>query len=476
MTYPRSGRTLPAALLCCVLGACGAPGAKTTVAPTPARPVSGEYVVTAYSTVVGPIRFRMDAEPTETGFRANTPTGVAWLRVGGLQGLLGPVLAPFLFPRGMIVTWESALPEGETPGEGTIGVGTLDSMRIPTRMTSTDEPVELRLRDGRVIALLDLRRSEGDWTPPDYPALAAATREAMGELLYDPALARSAAVRRYLRDVDRAAELARDDVEFYFGLFFAARTHLRFTAPLLYPRDDDGASRAMFEGRPAQPLPYAITRDAESGVTTLRFEAFIGDEMVDRAFAEALSPTPRGLVIDLRSCVGIDLSHLRAASWVIGEPLDAGAFIGGASRATALGGAYADLPMIDFPPEGSSAAVQARLDAFGAARVRVLPRPNAYRGPVAVTSSGRTSSTGEALVAALGQARAATVVGERTSGKPLLAREKDLGQGWSLRVAGYDFLPPDGETITGRGHEPDVRTSRGAAPTEAIKLLRARAE
>ncbi|MDX2131048.1 MAG: S41 family peptidase [Planctomycetota bacterium] len=472
MTIARRGVLGALIVLACLAGACGTRPARTDVAPTPARPLSGEYIATLHTTYVGPLRFRMAAEPTPDGFKANTPPGVAWDRMGGLERLLGPVVAPYLFPRGMILTWESELPTDDGPGQGSIGVGTMDVMRIRTRMTSMTEPIEVRFRDGRLIALLTLEREPASWSPPDYPALAASIREAMPATLFNPSLARGAQVRRYLADLEQSAALARDDAEFLFGAFFAARANLKITAPLMYPRDD-ALSRALFAGRAATPQPYRVVHDPATGICTVQFDAFIDDALVDRAFLAALAPAPKAVILDLRSCSGVDLSSLRAASWLIGEPLDAGVYFSGAARDQTLDERGRTAGSITFGPTDASPDLTARLETMGAARITVQPREGAFTGPLVVLTSSRTSSTGESLAIALGASRAMKVIGERTAGKPLLAREADLGQGWALRVAGYDYLSPDGESYTGNGYSPDIRTSREVAPRRATGVLRA---
>src|SRR4051812_31597978 len=140
------------------LGGCGtAPAHPHPVrAYGPALPLNGDYDLTIHTPWIGPIQTHITAAPTETGFKANTRPGVAWSMIGGFEGFIGPLFMPFLFPSGMILTWDSTLPSAEKPGEGTIGIGTLPAMRVRTRMTGPDRPIEAVLKDGRTVALLTL--------------------------------------------------------------------------------------------------------------------------------------------------------------------------------------------------------------------------------------------------------------------------------------------------------------------------------
>src|ERR1044071_4723754 len=86
-------------------------------------PLRGVYKATVRAPFIGPVSARLSAAPSEHGFVANSRPGVAWDMIGGLEGILGPVLAPYLFPGGVILTWRSGLPGEGNPGEGFIGVG-----------------------------------------------------------------------------------------------------------------------------------------------------------------------------------------------------------------------------------------------------------------------------------------------------------------------------------------------------------------
>src|SRR5262245_16226839 len=108
-----------------VLAGCGT----TPAHPHPVRgsgpavglPLNGDYDVTLRTPWFGPVTTHFIAAPTDDGFKANTRPGVAWKMIGGFTGFLGPMFTPFLFPSGMILTWNSTLPTADRPGEGTIG-------------------------------------------------------------------------------------------------------------------------------------------------------------------------------------------------------------------------------------------------------------------------------------------------------------------------------------------------------------------
>lgn len=465
---PRLAALTLCLLLLSLASACGVRPARPDVPITPARPLSGEYTATIHTTFVGPIRARMVAEPTPDGFKANTPPGAAWALIGGLEKVLGPLFAPYLFPSGMLVTWQSTLPTDSNPGEGTIGVGSISAFRAATSMPTPDGPIEIRWKDNRLIALMTLASTSPSTHFADYPALALAARDALPRHYFDPALARSRAVASYFDDLQSGAAAADDDLEFLFSAAFAARKHIaRHGTPLLYPLLTPGADR-LFQGKAQPPRPYRVSADAASGITLLRIDAFVDDATTDAAISEALATKPSALILDLRTCPGIELTAFRAAASFFTSPVEAGAFFGPEDRDRWLQGDVPSAATLEFSVNNDSSNASAQLLTLGAARLRVLPRPDAYSGPLVVLTSRRTSSTAEALATLLVRSGRAHSFGEPTAGRPLLSREVELGQDWAMRIAAFDYRPATGERISPRGELPTTRCPR----EDALNLAR----
>ena len=129
-----------------------APGATTTAAVP--RALDGVYDVEFHSTWFGPLRTTMTAQAipardgTPASFKANTRPGIAWDLVGGVQQVLGPILAPYIFPQGMLLTWQSTMPDpaSGTVGEGRIGISKVGPFGAKTRMKEAAGPIEIVAR------------------------------------------------------------------------------------------------------------------------------------------------------------------------------------------------------------------------------------------------------------------------------------------------------------------------------------------
>lgn len=453
---------------------CGTLPAKPveSAAHSPVLAPNGEYVATIYTRWAGPVKSRFIAERTESGFRANTPPGVAWALIGGAQGTLGPLFAPFLFPRGMVLTWESTWPRENQPGAGTIGVGTLDSMRARTALAAPGGVFEVRLKDGRLVGCIGVEELTD---PPrarsaDYSLLAAEVERAVREKLYDPAISESAQTRAFVQDVKAAAAKAQDDLEFMFGAVMAGRSHMRFQQPLLYPGQVglDGALSAKLN----ETTPTRVKKGLSHGIVEIRADAFAEPELLEETLREASAANPTGIVLNLRTGVGVDLSSLQVASWLTPTPMEAGIFFGSKRRADVLAGRTQDIALVEITDAASVRDLWRVLWRDDAARVVVMPRPDGFRGPVAVQTSKRTASTCEHLVWILRHNGRAVVLGEPTAGRPLVSDEADLGQGWLLRIASYDWRAPDGSTFAGKGVQPHRRVTKSEIDEACIRELR----
>lgn len=455
---------------------CGSSPARSDVPVTPATPLTGNYDAAIHTGITGPITMTMIAQPTEDGIKANTRPGVAWSLVGGLEGTLGPLLAPFIFPSGMIITWESSLPRDGAPGEGTIGIGSLSALRVATRMRSTSGPVELVYKDGRVLGLFTLTPQSQTPTHADYPALADAVARDLPALMYDPAQTDSPAIRAYLQDLRAGALKAQDDLEFLFAAGAAGRANIKTGVPLILPRAGQADSESLVASYNALAKPYKVDFDPKTQIATLRVDAFVEMALVDEAFAMALNPSPKALILDLGTSPGINLASLRVLSWLLDDDTDAGMWFAAGSRAEVLRdpkAALAHAPTLTLDDDTTVSELEASLASHGRARVIVKPRATPFLGPVVLLTTKRTSASSEALACILAKRKRVYHIGETSAGRPFLSREVPAGQNWFLRANAYDYVPPDGQMISGKGLRPNRFANRDNAPKlAAAELLR----
>jgi hypothetical protein len=421
-------------------------------------PLDGEYIATFKAPLLGEVSGRLTAKPTRNGFTASTRPDVAWGMIGGLEGFFGSIFAGHIFPGGSILAWNSSLPHDGRPGRGTLGPG-VKSAQVRTKMTSASGPVELYGPDDHRVGTMTIRPVRADETAgADYPALAASVERAFTERLYDASMLQSGQVRGYLRQLRNNAAASQDDVEFIFGAVVAGRNNIKFALPLVLKRFDPDWRTQLGGLKDAGMATLRVTYDDETGIATLKAEAFLDTADVDRAFEEVLSHNPRALVLDLRGCPGVTLASLRVVSWLIDAPVDAGTFFGAAARPSVKAGKLEDVAHAELSSAESVEAIEKLLDGGGAARVTILPAQRRFAGPVAVLTTSKTTTSTEALAWTLKCSGRARLFGSPTAGRPTLSRPVDIGQGWVVWMPSLDYRPPSGER-TDRGCRPDVDSS-----------------
>ncbi len=442
-----------------------------------ARPLNGEYIAAFHTHWFGPVYARLTAAPTSTGFKANSQPGVAWTLVGGLEQMLGQLLAPFIFPNGMLLVWDSTFPDPATgkPGEGSIGPGTIEAWRLPTRMDSVDGPVTIRYRDGRALAVMTLGRVGAVSMPTtDYAALTDSLQTSVQAHYFDPESVASPEMLAFFDDVRGALPKVQDDLTYLASLALSWRKRADIALPLPYRRPIDLSERLL--GAAENTItPLALTFNDDTGLATFEGVVFQDAANVDAAMAEVLSRSPKGVIIDLRNCTGMDLSALRVLSWLVDQPVDAGVLVGGAARQTLTPDQPDQAARLAASPINTPAdlgAVDDLLNTAGLAPLTVTPAAQTYRGPVTVLTSSRTRSTGEMLASLLQSTGRARIVGERTAGRPRVSREHELGQDFLVRIDEFEWRAPGAKTPgLRRGLTPDISTTRQRAPARAAALI-----
>jgi hypothetical protein len=382
-------------VIACLLLVAGCVSAPVKLAGKPSGslqlPLQGVYKATVRAPFIGPVSARLSAAPSEQGFVANSREGVAWDMIGGLEGLLGQVLAPYLFPGGTIVTWRSNLPADGNPGEGWIGIGGFKNAGVKTKMSSPNAPIDLITPDGRRAAVMILEPCTSETPFADYPSLAAGIARAVATRLFDRELAGSSGVRGFLNQLKYTSRIARDDVEFLFGEAVSARNNLKIPMPIAIRRADDESRRLRAAGAGSELATIQALPSEPGEIATIRVEAFLDAADVDKAFAKVLDAP--GLILDLRNCPGVTLSAMRSLCWMVESPTDGGFYFGPDARADALAGRMDGFPRVEIDSAAAVAKAEATLDAKGAAAIVIKPESRTFKGPVAVLISTRTTTS-----------------------------------------------------------------------------------
>lgn len=194
-------------------------------------------------------------------------------------------------------------------------------------------------------------------------------------------------------------------------------------------------------------------------------------QLVDQAFAD-IGSLP-SLILDLRSNPGGTLSvAMRLGDYIFREPRVVG-FL-----ATREGLRYykvdateqlraEKLPVYDgYDVNGFFQALRKT----GAVALRTGGRGQIpFRGRVVMLMDEKCASTAEGLLSMVKEAKAATLIGQRTAGALLSARDIKVSGGWTLRFPEADFRTLGGINVEGRGVAPDIMIEKGGGEDAELK-------
>ena len=92
-----------------------------------------------------------------------------------------------------------------------------------------------------------------------------------------------------------------------------------------------------------------------------------------------------------------------------------------------------------------------------------------FRGRVVMLMDEGSASTAEGLLSMVKEARAATLIGRRTAGVLLSAKDIKVSGGWTLRFPEADFRTLGGVNVEGRGVDPDIAVERRGGEDAELK-------
>jgi carboxyl-terminal processing protease len=187
---------------------------------------------------------------------------------------------------------------------------------------------------------------------------------------------------------------------------------------------------AGFGNLPPQAVWFESKKLANTGY--IRFNLFLDLTRLMPQFGDAVQQCARcdGIIIDLRGNPGgIGAMAMGMAGWLVDKP------------GQRLGTMYMRGATLNFV---------------------ILPRPEAYTGPVAVLVDGSSASTSEIFAGGLKDLRRARVFGTRTAGAALPSVITRLPNGDGFQYAVANYISEGGQALE----------ANGVIPDEEVKLTR----
>lgn len=280
--------------------------------------------------------------------------------------------------------------------------------------------------------------------------------------LYDPALLKTAAWRRFEKRMDGVNTHARDELELVLAFFHHAGklpfSHFALVRP----------APATYQG--STPAFQLSDTTGHTGLLRVRHLGGPASE-VDSIFNLILERGYTELIIDLRGVPGGNVeAGLQLAAHVLAQPLEGGYFLTrrwwDTHNAPPTPAQVRALPAFS---EADHSAIVAGIHREQGLRLVVHPVAKPYTGRLTLLTDGRTSSTCEPLVHGLKSSGRATVIGERTAGAMLSAEPFPLTSGMLVYVPTADFRTMEGQVIDGTGVKPNIRSKSSKALERALR-------
>jgi len=302
----------------------------------------------------------------------------------------------------------------------------------------------------------------------DYVALHAAMRSTIEANIYDQALLKTKAWRRFDKKSTRMAKRVKDDVEYFFG-FSVLSQQLPFSHLNLLLMEETPSLRPDADER------YVTIKSIDEGTAYMDVQSFGGSaQEMDSICAIVLNGGFRTLIVDLRKNGGGGLdSALPFGECIATATVDAGYFVTNswASKVNRppVPEAFTTLPIAQ---ERTTEAFIEALKTSDGRHLVLHPRPDAFKGKVYILTSNKTASTCEPIVDALKRSGRATIVGENTAGAMLSATLFKVEGKFHLFLPIADYYNAELQRLDQVGVKPDIEVKADAALEHVLALPR----
>lgn len=300
----------------------------------------------------------------------------------------------------------------------------------------------------------------------DYPLLAREWQASLRANIFDHALTDRREFQRFFSDINTRFGQARDDLD-AMGAFQALKESLG-VSHIDLSRNPQLASlpleHILAAGSAGDPAGFVQLTFSASEVAHLRITRWDrGTPHIERAFERIVAAKARVLILDIRDNPGGDASSFAPLAHLMREPVRIGTFLGRGwydkHRSAPSAEDLARLPTVTT--SATPMEILEHVREAGAVTGLVEPRAPYFDGEVFVIVNRNAGSASEPITHILKTTRRATIVGERTAGRMLIALPFALRDGWVATVPVGDFITADGTRLEGLGVEPDLKTEPG---------------
>ncbi len=278
----------------------------------------------------------------------------------------------------------------------------------------------------------------------DYRRLSDSFGRSFEANFFDPAFFKSSKYKTFKGKLLDYSSNSIDDLHYAFSAFYYARelpySHIGLWRRAGVEKEDTGTDK----------LEYI--KKGTTGILTI--PSFTTEEgAIKDKFTQIFSDNPENLIIDLRNNPGGNIGPaIELGQYLVQGPTSGGFFLSRAYYASGKG----DMSACHVFSSGTFDQFMEEISKNSCIEVKIFPNQRTFKKPVYILIDNATASTCEPIVYALKQEPNITIIGQKTAGKMLSAKEVPLMDGFVLFVPNADYVTTAKERLDQKGVEPEV--------------------
>jgi hypothetical protein len=310
--------------------------------------------------------------------------------------------------------------------------------------------------------------------PKDYPAIWQSIKTQTEKYIYKKTALETKAWKKFVREMNSFAKIAKDDAEFAFAFFqFAKEVGFSHYAVMGSKEQSADFFSASYKAPKSKVRPELSEIDKSTFLLDIPAFNFRASE-IDSIMQIIVKSKPSNLIIDLRNNTGGDMEGgMRICQYLTSKTL-----YGGIMLSQNYWNKHEKVPSTaeykNFKPMNTANYKWFKNEVKNGVEGLCLmtePLAETYKGNIIILTSKSTASASEPFVYTLQKEKIASVIGEKTSGS-VLSMEYFSIENLAYTIPMLDYYTFDGQRLDQVGVMPDVVCERENALKVALERLK----
>lgn len=285
----------------------------------------------------------------------------------------------------------------------------------------------------------------------DYVKLTERIISSFESTFFNPEFFESSKYKKFKNKLLKYSSKSIDDLHFVFSVFYYAR-ELPYSHIGVWRENTENTAIENEENEENEEI---VTYKKKGEIGILDIQSFSTEEgIITSYFKQILNDNSlKSLIIDLRDNSGGNIGPaIELGQFLVTSPLSGGYFL---TREYYTGKDF-KLDSCYIFSEGNIDQFLQVLDENVCIKINISPNQHTFQKAVYILINENTASTCEPVVYALKKQKNITIIGQKTAGKMLSAKEISLMDGYQLFVPNADYISDEQVHLDQKGVEPDI--------------------